>query len=321
MTRFISPILLLFFFLFLFSCKSDEAKRIELTFIETLDNDALSFWGICADIQYDEGLYYLLQREPPTLITLDNDFRLINTLGTQGRGPQENMAMHQLCVTDDHLYIYDNILWRIDQYDKSSFSHMRTLTLPSDYVLPYKGLHVFEDNHMLVFRMQDNQMELGVFDVSEQTFEPFSGFGSQRRNTFFASMITDDLIALLSMYSPIIELFSLEQKTHIATIDVMPKILVTSWENMKTETNSPYVPFFMDAYGTDNKLFAVYQNFDLRQGPEILSLTFKNNKVQEKAFLHRASIETPGFETICVEDNVIFSSSILRSLSTYTWTE
>jgi hypothetical protein len=65
-----------------------------------------------------DGLYFVLGTFNPGQVSVfDSKGDYIHSIGSQGRGPGENMEVEDIAVSGDTLYVYDSLLRRIQAYD------------------------------------------------------------------------------------------------------------------------------------------------------------------------------------------------------------
>ena len=107
---------------FLESCSSNDKKIQKIVLQEDIKIEEFSdstFFSDIRSISYSDSFYYLTDYSRDQFFVLNQNFKLLKTLGQKGQGPGEFLGAAHLCVVGDSVFILNDMQKTFEVFDKS----------------------------------------------------------------------------------------------------------------------------------------------------------------------------------------------------------
>ncbi|MEM8485733.1 MAG: 6-bladed beta-propeller [Bacteroidota bacterium] len=195
----------------------------EETVVELSDSTFLTQVG---DIKFYDERYYISDYSNNRLLILDQNLKVIKSLGSPGRGPGENLGVGSSRIYKDTLYVYDDGNSRIHKYSVVSNEYLSSVSVPFRYSY---GFDIYNDAFYSSQRNSEHPMAKvtlgGREDKGFGKISPMISNDSEARtnrlNAREVFIRPDGEVVSLFKFQPLVELYSkdLEMKSRLDLSD------------------------------------------------------------------------------------------------------
>lgn len=281
-----------------------------------------SFTSNGSRLSYYDGLIYLCDYNNSRIVCMDTSFKVIRTMGRNGRGPGEFQGVVSLEIINDTIYALDDGNRRINVFTIKG-NYVGDVAIPPIGFLSTR-FAIDKDGYFYLSSASDKSFPITKFDPSGKVIKKFGNWISpelphrQRMaiNSRHLIIIKDSVLASFNESEPIIEFYSLEGN-FISRIDLsenqflQKRLQYVRDEKKKSGANleSTYI-LFVDAYITDDSIYLLYIDQNKENKPEcykILTFNYNDQTPYYKTLILNNPRGEGWFSTFCVSPKNIFA--------------
>jgi len=295
------------------SCKNNKNEMISIKLDEILTINQFSDSTFFSDIRsmyYHEEKYYISDYNRSQIFILDNNFKLIKTIGRKGEGPGELNGSAQLYVNSDTITVMNEGKSSFEKYT-SIQKHISTVIYPN--FISSNSERFFEYNRCLYFGISTAENTICKYNYSANRLEMFGK--SRKYHTEMETRIKNHrhlskygkFIISVPDCQPIIEQYDFEGKLinifDFSTIKPVSRTLEFIRESKQIENS--YFVLNSDIYIYKNSLFVLITNQENEKNVnnnKIIEFKILDDKIVPNRILH---LGNGWFNTFCVSEHGI----------------
>ena len=302
-------------------CSTGKAEKLEVVSLKMeksfdLLNDSI-FLADVTDIVGTGDNIFLADHTINSIFRINEDFKLINEIGSAGNGPSEFNFLTKIAIKNDTVYAFDEGHQRILKFTLAG-QLLKSIPVPGTH----SGLHEFavdNQNHVYVTSPQEAPIlklnELGKVEGKLGVFYEHNGRQKFLRNFRNILFTNNNRLVSVSVSEPLIELISLSGKI-ISRLDLNnTKNLSRRLNFINKEYNKgakSLYHLFQDVCINNDNLFTLYIE-NLKDGNIICNKVLKIKIEEDKLTavkVFELDKNTPWYSSIYVNDSGIWAFAI-----------
>ena len=295
------------------SCKDNEVELQEVrikrdTIINQLTDS--SYFGDVRSIYYTNNRYYMSDFKRNQVFILNNNLKLINIFGGEGRGPGEFVGASQIYVNSDSIFVGNSYKQCIEVFNPAGY--IKTINLKSQVSLI--STRFCQDGGNLFMTTGNSRNSICKYNYQRDTI---IFFGKQTKyNTSKETRIKNNrhilkfknkIIAVPNCH-PKIELYDMNgnfiSKFDISHLKPVNKIM--NYIDRQNYEENTYHQFIPDAYISKNKLYILLSTTTINDHIKRKLIEFKINDREVKP-IRLLNMGEGLFEPICIKEDTLLT--------------
>lgn len=256
--------------------------------------------------------FYLTDYSRNQIIILDKTLKLINTMGSTGKGPGEFLGADQLYIEEDTIYVMNDGHRTIEVFDR--VKHLKTIKFPNSIKLAADKKFVKSDEYFYLSKVDvDGSVCKYGFDKIVKQFGLIENYKSEKetfiKNQKHILKYKNNIISV-SDNKPKLEMYTtsgdLVYKLDYGNIELVDNTM--DFIEKQTLTENSYYEFVSDAYVFSNKLYLLILTHD---GQKMFSNKVLEFDINDVGFTVSRILDLGDdwFESICASNDILMASN------------